>query len=48
MSDDDDTGHHHSKIVAQTEEVAKKDVTVKVWVVTALVIAAFVAGALIF
>ena len=48
MSDDDDTGHHHSKIVAQAEEVGNKPVTLKLWVVAVIAIAAFIAGAWLF
>lgn len=47
MSDDDDTGHHHSKIQA-VEDAGNKPVTLKLWVVAAIAVAAFVLGAIIF
>lgn len=47
MSDDDDTGHHHSKIQA-IKETGDKPVTLKLWVVAAIAVAAFALGAWIF
>lgn len=44
MSDDDDTGHVHHKMAA-IEEAGKKPVTLKLWVVAAIAVAAFVLGA---
>lgn len=42
MSDDDDTGGHtHHKLA----EEAKKPVTLKLWIVLAIALAAFVLGA---
>ena len=51
MSDDDDTGggkKDRHKLAAQVEETGKKPVTLKVWVVVAIALAAFVLGAWIF
>lgn len=43
MSDDDDTGHHHSKIAA-VETAAKTKYALPLWVVVALVLVAFGLG----
>ena len=43
MSDDDDTGHHHSKMKA-IEDAGKKPVTLKLWIVVAIALAAFALG----
>lgn len=47
MSDDDDTGGggKKKKLLAQLQDDGQKPLTLKLWVVVALVVAAFVAGA---
>lgn len=46
-TDDDDTGGGKKKF-AQIEAEGKKPVTLKLWVVVAIAVVAFAAGALIF
>lgn len=47
MSDDDDTGGR-KKNFAGLEQAGKKPVTLKLWVVVAIAVLAFIAGAKLF
>lgn len=48
MSDDDDTGGGKKKLLAQIQDDGKKPITLKLWVVVAIAVAACVLGALVF
>lgn len=51
MSDDDDTktgGKHKSKFADEAQEVGKKPVTTRVWVIVAIAVVAVVLGAWLF
>lgn len=44
MSDDDDTGHQHSKIVSAVKGAAAKKFSVPVWALVAIAALAWAAG----